>query len=128
MDDGTLLPRAILRQDRPAYDQVAARLADAGRGTPVRIIAFAFHLGARRHFGTRRDPLEVVRFVAEARAMLAEGRDLPAWEAEALVYATLDMDLAGVAEVVDGLSPGCIAEIEGQLLFKISPTPSGPRI
>jgi hypothetical protein len=119
MDENTLFLRALLRQDWESYDTFAAEFERQGKGTPVAIIGFAFHLAVRRCLGSRRDPAEVIRFVADARATLSEGRDIPVREAEALVYATLDIDAPGVAETIKGLDVGKIAEIEGQLLFTL---------
>ncbi|WP_211349274.1 hypothetical protein [Micromonospora pisi] len=90
-----------------------------GKGTPVAIIAFAFNLAVQRRFGSRRDLSEIIRFVADARAFLSEGRDLPAKEAEHLICATLDIEVPGVEETVENLDLGTVAEIEGQLLFKL---------
>lgn len=57
--------------------------------------------------------------MADARARLLEGRELPAKEGEALIYAMLDMDMPGVEEIVDSLDIGVMAEIQGQLLFRL---------
>ena len=100
-------------------DALADEFERQGKGTPVAIIGCAFHLAVHRRFGGNRSVEEVIRFVADARTFLSEGRDLPAQEAEALIYATLDIDVPGVEETIDRLEIGAIAEIEGQLLFKL---------
>ncbi|MFY1698071.1 hypothetical protein [Solwaraspora sp. WMMA2101] len=95
------------------------KLEAQGKGTPVATIGYACYVAARQRFAEQRSPEEIIRFVAEARAALAEGRNLPAREAEAIMYAMLDMDMPEVDEIVDGLDVGIIAEIQGQLLFKL---------
>ncbi len=119
MDDNTRFLKALLRQDWASYDALVADFERQGKGTPVAIIGAAFDLAVRRRFATSRDVQAIIRFVADARAVLAEGRDLPANEAEALIYATLDLEAPGVEDIIDGLDIGAIAEIEGQLLFKL---------
>jgi hypothetical protein len=119
MDDNTLFLRALLRQDWETYNKIAAELEQQGKGTPVAIIGFAFHIAVRRYFGSRREPAEVIRFVADARGALSEGRDIPVREAEALMYATLDIPAPDVEETIKSMGVGKIAEIEGQLLFKL---------
>ncbi|MEV4760094.1 hypothetical protein AB0J86_34030 [Micromonospora sp. NPDC049559] len=119
MDDNTRFLKALLLQDWDTYEKLRAEFEQQGKGTPVAIINSAFYLSVRRRFGTTRDMREIIRFVADARAFLSEGRDLPAQEAEALIAATLDLDAPGVAETVERLDVGTIAEIEGQLLFRL---------
>jgi hypothetical protein len=119
MDDNTKFLRALLQQDWETYDTLRATFEQQGKGTPVAIIGFAFNLAVHRRFGPGTGMHEIILFVADARAFLAEGRNLPAQEAEALIAATLDLDAPGVAETVDRLDLGTIAEIEGQLLFKL---------
>jgi hypothetical protein len=119
MDDNTRFLRAILRQDWDTYHDLRLEFERQGKGTPTAIINSAFSLAIRRRFGSNRDMREIIRFVADARAFLSEGRDLPAQEAEALIAVTLDLEEPGVAETVDRLDVGTIAEIEGQLLFKL---------
>ncbi|MBO0870842.1 MAG: hypothetical protein J2P15_19985, partial [Micromonosporaceae bacterium] len=99
MDDDTLLLRAILREDWDTYNSMAKEFQDQGKGMPVATIRFAFYVGMVRYFAKRTEiEDEVIRFVARVRAAQADGRDIPALEAEALMYATLDVDLPGVAE------------------------------
>jgi|HigsolmetaAR206D_1030411.scaffolds.fasta_scaffold05367_2 hypothetical protein len=119
MEENTRFLKAILEQDWETYDALVEEFERQGKGTPVAIIGFAFNLAVKRRFGDRRDVSEIIRFVADARAFLSEGRDLPAKEAEHLIYATLDMDVPGVDETIENLDVGVIAEIEGQLLFKL---------
>ncbi|MEO3924484.1 hypothetical protein ABGB07_11580 [Micromonosporaceae bacterium B7E4] len=119
MDDNTQFLKAILQQDWDSYDALVAGFERQGKGTPAAIIGFAFNLAVQRRFGQNRDLDGIIRFVAETRTFLSEGRDLPAKDAEALICATLDMDLPGVAETIDRLDIGTITEIEGQLLFKL---------
>lgn len=119
MDDNTRFLKALIQQDWDTYEQLVADFEAQGKGTPVAIIGSAFHLAVLDRFGARRDAGDVIQFVADARVQLNEGRDLPVKEAESLIFATLDMDLPGVAETVDELDLGIIAEIEGQLLFKL---------
>jgi len=119
MEENTKFLKAILEQDWQAYDALVEEFTRQGKGTPVAIIGFAFDLAVRRRFTNRRDIQEIIRFVADARTFLNEGRDLPAKEAEALICATLDIDAPGVGATVDSLDMGIIAEIEGQLLFKL---------
>jgi hypothetical protein len=119
MDDNTKFLKAILQQDWKSYDTLLAEFESQGRGTPAAIIGFAFNLAVQGRFGQSKNMDEVIRFVAEARTFLSEGRDLPAQEAEALICATLDLDAPGVAETIERLDIGTITEIEGQLLFKL---------
>ncbi|MGX7670211.1 hypothetical protein [Plantactinospora sp. DSM 117369] len=119
MDDNTRFLKSILQQDWESYDALLAEFESQGKGTPTAIIGFAFNLAVQRRFGQRKNMDEIIRFVADARTFLSEGRDLPAQEAEALICATLDLDAPGVAETIDRLDVGTITEIEGQLLFKL---------
>ena len=50
---------------------------------------------------------------------LKKAETSPAKEEEALICASLDIDAPGVDATVDSLDMGIIAEIEGQLLFKL---------
>ncbi|MDG4829160.1 hypothetical protein O7627_07550 [Solwaraspora sp. WMMD1047] len=119
MHENTRFLRAVLQQDWDTYDALVGEFEQQNKGTPVAIIASAFSLAVEKRFGRTKDVGEIIRFVADARAALAEGRALPAAEAEALIFATLDMDEPGVADTVERLDIGTIAEIEGQLLFKL---------
>lgn len=120
MDDDTLLLRAILREDWDTYNSMAKEFQDQGKGMPVATIRFAFYVGMVRYFAKRTEiEDEVIRFVARVRAAQADGRDIPALEAEALMYATLDVDLPGVAETIAGMDIAQVASIEGQLLYKL---------
>jgi hypothetical protein len=119
MEENTRFLKAILEQDWETYEHLTEEFERQGKGTPVAIIALAFDLAVKRRFGDRRDVSEIIRFVADARAFLSEGRDLPAKEAEHLIFATLDIDAPGVDETIENLDAGVIAEIEGQLLYKL---------
>lgn len=120
MDENTLLLRAVLCQDWDTYNSMAEDFQREGKGAPVEIIGFAFYVAAMRYFAKRPDlEGEVIRFVAGTRAALADGRDIPAREAEALMYGALDMDLPGVPETIGGMDANQAAAIEGQLLFKL---------
>ena len=119
MEEETEFLRALLRQDWETYDSFTEKFQSEGKGTPVAIIGYSFFVAVQRRFGASRDPGEVIRFVADARARLLEGRELPAKEGEALIYAMLDMDMPGVEEIVDSLDIGMMAEIQGQLLFRL---------
>lgn len=119
MERNTLFLKAMLQQDWDLFEKLSAEFEQQGKGTPVAIIGTAFHLAVHQRFGHRRSMDDVIRFVADARAFLSEGRDLPAREAEALICATLDMDFPDVEEIIDSLDVGAMAEIEGQLLFKL---------
>lgn len=119
MDDNTLFLRALLRRDWETYDRYAAEFERHGKGTPVAIIGFAFHVAVRRYFGSRREAAEIAQFVAGARTALSGGRDIPVCEAEALMQAALDVNASGVEETIKRTDVGRIAEIEGQLLFKL---------
>ncbi|WP_326551785.1 hypothetical protein [Micromonospora sp. NBC_01813] len=119
MEDESKLVRALLRRDWESYNSYLEKLEAQGKGTPVATIGYACYIAARQRFAEQRSPEEIIRFVAEARATLAEGRNLPAREAEAVMYAMLDMEMPDVDEIVDGLDVGIIAEIQGQLLFKL---------
>ncbi|MGI5213552.1 hypothetical protein [Plantactinospora sp. CA-290183] len=119
VDDNTRFLKSMLQQDWGAYDALLAEFESRGKGTPTAIIGFAFNIAVQRRFGQRRDIDEIIQFVADARTFLSEGRDLPAEDAEALICATLDLDVPGVAATIDRLDIGTITEIEGQLLFKL---------
>jgi hypothetical protein len=119
MDDNTMFLRTILRQDWASYEEFMAEYARRGKGTPVAIVGSAFYLAVKRRFEPQRDMQKIIKFVAEARAFLSEGRDLPPREAEALVCANLDLEAPWIEEIVDRLDVVAIAEIEGQLLFKL---------
>ncbi|MFY1698072.1 hypothetical protein [Solwaraspora sp. WMMA2101] len=119
MQEETKFLRALLRQDWETYDSFAEKFQSEGKGTPVAIIGYSFFVAVQRRFAETRDAREIIRFVADARARLLEGRELPAKEGEALIYAMLDMDLPGVEEIVDNLDIGVMAEIQGQLLFRL---------
>lgn len=120
MDDTTLLLLALLRHDKPAYDKLVGELRGQGEvKVDLSIFGFAFYVAVRRHFGQRRTRAEVIKFVAEARIALVEGRTMPVPEAEALTYAALDMDLPGVVDTVRGMDVDLATDIEGQLLAKL---------
>ncbi|MFY1654549.1 hypothetical protein ACN27J_27165 [Solwaraspora sp. WMMB762] len=119
MEDESKFVRALLRRDWDAYNLYLEKLKGQGKGTPIATIGYACYIAARQRFAEQRSPEEIIRFVADARATLSEGRDLPAREAEAVMYAMLDMEMPDVDEIVDGLDVGMIAEIQGQLLFKL---------
>jgi|GEM_PF-1638374 len=119
MDEETKFVRTILIQDWESYDSFVRQFEEQGKGTPVAIIGYAFFVAVQRRFRQSLDPGEVMRFVADARANLAEGHQLPAKEAEALIFAMLGMDIAGAEETVDKLDIGEMAEIQAQLLFRL---------
>jgi hypothetical protein len=128
MDDNTQFLCTILRQDWTSYDTFMTEYARQGKGTPVAIIGSAFHLAVKRRFAPGKDMREIIRFVADARARSfprvrifrrSAGQDLPPREAEGLICANLDLAEPWIEEIVDRLDAVAIAEIEGQLLFKL---------
>ncbi|MFV2011414.1 MULTISPECIES: hypothetical protein [unclassified Micromonospora] len=119
MEEETKFLRALLRQDWETYDSFTEKFQSEGKGTPVAIIGYSFFVAVQRRFAENKDAREIIRFVADARARLLEGRELPAKEGEALIYAMLDMDMPGVEEIVEDLDVGVMAEIQGQLLFRL---------
>ncbi|MFV2019648.1 hypothetical protein [Micromonospora sp. LOL_023] len=119
MDEETKFLRTILIQDWEAYDSFIRQFEAQGKGTPVAIIGYAFFVAVQRRFGQSLDSGDVLRFVADARANLSEGHELPAKESEALIFAMLGMDIAGTEETVENLDIGEMAEIQAQLLFRL---------
>lgn len=120
MDDTTRLLLALLQHDKPTYDKIASELRGDDEGTvDLGIFGFAFYVAVRRYFGLRRTKAGVIRFVANARIALVDGRDIPVPEAEALTYAALDMDMPGVVETVRRMDADLATDIEGQLLTKL---------
>lgn len=116
MEQNTPFVRALLRDDWPAFQAHLAELERQGDGTPVAITGFAFAIAVRRQFGERKDLSEIIRFVADTRARLLVGDDLPVRESEALVCATLDIDEPCVEETVDNLEVGRLAFYGSRLL------------
>jgi len=119
MEENTKFLRAILRRDWGTYNDYVEDFARQGKGSPVAIVGCAFHVAIQKHFGSRQDIREVIKFVAEARMFFADGEDVPAREAEGLICATLDFDEPWVDDVIDSLDATAISLIEGKLLFKL---------
>ncbi|MFV2019539.1 hypothetical protein [Micromonospora sp. LOL_023] len=89
MDEETKFLRTILIRDWEAYESFIRQFEEQSKGTSVAIIGYAFFVAVQRRFGQNFDPGEVMRLVADTRANLAEGHELPAKEAEALIFAML---------------------------------------
>ena len=119
MDDNTKFLRALLRQDWDTYNAYVAEYTRQGIGTPVAIIACAFHLAVQRRFKSTGSMAEIIRFVADTRVFFTDGKDLPPREAEALICAVLDMDAPWVEEIVDRIDILALSKIEGQLVIKL---------
>ncbi|WJK41085.1 hypothetical protein O7608_01085 [Solwaraspora sp. WMMA2056] len=119
MDEETQFLSTILRRDWNEYDSFVRRLEAEGKGTPVAIIGYAFFVAVQRRFGQYLDPAEVIRFVADARANLIEGHELPEKESKSLIFAMLGMDITGAEETVDKINIGEMAEIQAKLLFRL---------
>ncbi|MGI5214642.1 hypothetical protein ACQEUR_17100, partial [Plantactinospora sp. CA-290183] len=64
--------RALVRGDHQAHDQLQAQLdAEGWEGFP-RFLSSLFFLAVDRRFGENATPAEVIKFVAELRADLAD--------------------------------------------------------
>lgn len=119
MDEETDFLHTILTRGWDAYDSFLRQFEEQGKGPPAAIIGHAFFVAVQRRFGQQLDQGEVIKFVADTRANLAEEHELPAKEAEALVFAMLGINIAGAEETVDKLDIGEMAEVKAKLPLRL---------
>lgn len=81
--------RAAVREDSEAVDRLSEQIGEHNWPAVAGRIAAVFGLTVHRRFKPDGDVRDIARFVAEARAELAEGDDIPVLESEALIRAAL---------------------------------------
>jgi hypothetical protein len=119
------LIRQLVRGDHRAYALVCSELDDTGwEGLGV-VVGAVFFEAVRNCFNGGYSPADVIRFVAEFRAEIAEsGFDVDPRPAEMLIRAVL----TGETEMVSDLTPPVIVETEMLLLWKLLSGLSDPEL
>jgi hypothetical protein len=106
--------RTLVRGDNEAHDRIQAQLDAEGWDGFPRFLASLFFLAVDRRFGENASPAEVIKFVADLRADLANGGpDISAEDAEALIKANLDPDFDYDIE------PNMIGKIQAAVIYKV---------
>jgi hypothetical protein len=106
--------RAAVQEDSETVDRLSEKIGEDNWPAIAGRIAAVFGLAVQRKFGPDSDVRAIVAFVAEARAELAEGDDIPPLEAEALVRAAL-----GESELAENISQDVAVPAQIVLAVKI---------
>lgn len=106
--------RTLVRGDNEAHDRIQAQLDSEGWDGFPRYLASLFFLAVDRRFGDNATPADVIKFVADLRAGLADGGpDINAEDAEALIRANID------PEADYDIDPTMIGKIQAAVVYKV---------
>ncbi|AVT32263.1 hypothetical protein C6361_25540 [Plantactinospora sp. BC1] len=106
--------RTLVRGDNEANERIEAQLDGEGWDGFPRFLAALFFLAVDRRFGEDATSAEVIRFVADLRAGLADDAPaIDAQDAEALIKANIDPDADYDIE------PSSIGKIQAAVTYKV---------
>ncbi|GIG86410.1 hypothetical protein [Plantactinospora endophytica] len=106
--------RTLVRGDNEANERIETQLDAEGWDGFPRFLAALFFLAVDRRFGENATSAEVIRFVADLRAGLADDAPaIDAQDAEALIRANIDPDADYDIE------PSSIGKIQAAVTYKV---------
>ncbi|MFY1690813.1 hypothetical protein [Plantactinospora sp. WMMB782] len=106
--------RALVRGDNEAHDRIQAQLDSEGWDGFPRFLASLCFLAVDRRFGDDATSADVIKFVADLRAGLADGGpEINAEDAEALIRANID------PEADYDIAPSMIGKIQAAVVYKV---------
>lgn len=115
-DDYFDLIRQLVRGDHKGYAERCEQLDEKGWEGFGLVAGAAFYKATTRRFDGSYNATDVIRFVADFRADVADtGFDVDPLVAERLIQAALTDD----AKLIEDLSPGVIVEAEMLMLWKL---------